>query len=182
MFRKVWNKMKREPLIPIGVLLTTACLVGAGRAMRANNQERVQTFFRLRVAAQGLTVMAIVAGGYYLQDERQKEREIWKLAQKIKEEEQRQKWIKELEARDAEDKAMMAQRKKKAEAAAKKESIVQQAEAAVEAKERGEKVGTDGKGVLSALGKWVGADASRDAPKKELKVEATHSKETTQSK
>lgn len=62
--------------------------------------------FRARVAAQAFTVVAMVAGGMYYQEDRHKQRELWKLEQQQAAEEKRIKWIKELEARDEEDKAL----------------------------------------------------------------------------
>lgn len=71
--------------------------------------------FRARVLAQGFTIAAIVAGGLYFGAERHKERELWKLKEEEKAEEKRQKWIRELEARDEEEKLLKARLDKRRE-------------------------------------------------------------------
>lgn len=84
--------------------------------MRKGDHNQVQRMFRARVIAQGFTVAAMVAGGLYFGAERHKERENWKLQEQEKAEEKRQKWIRELEARDDEErelKAMMNKRRDK---------------------------------------------------------------------
>lgn len=74
--------------------------------MRRGDHNQVQRMFRARVLAQAFTIVAIVAGGLYFGAERHKERELWKLKEEEKAEENRQKWIKELEARDDEEKEL----------------------------------------------------------------------------
>lgn len=64
--------------------------------------------FRARVAAQGFTVIAMVAGSMYYQKDREKSKELRELKEKRDAEEKRLKWIRELEVRDDEDKAMRA--------------------------------------------------------------------------
>lgn len=76
--------------------------------MRKGDHHQVQRMFRARVLAQGFTVAVMVAGGLYFGAERHKERELWKLQQEEKAEEKRQKWIRELEARDEEEKDLKA--------------------------------------------------------------------------
>lgn len=88
--------------------------------MRKGDHNQVQRMFRARVIAQGFTVAAMVAGGLYFGAERHKEREQWKLQEQERAEEKRQKWIRELEARDDEEKelkAMMNKRREKKKAA-----------------------------------------------------------------
>lgn len=91
--------------------------------MRRGDHNQVQRMFRARVLAQGFTVVAMVAGGLYFGAERHKERELWKLEEAQTAEEKRQRWIRELEARDEEDKAMRERldkrRKRAAENAAR---------------------------------------------------------------
>ncbi|EFX05771.1 mitochondrial hypoxia responsive domain containing protein [Grosmannia clavigera kw1407] len=103
---KITRKLKQEPLIPLGCLLTVAAFTNAYRAMRRGDHNQVQRMFRARIIAQGFTVAAMVAGGIYFGAERHKERELWKVQQSQKEEEKRQRWIGELEARDAEEKLL----------------------------------------------------------------------------
>jgi hypothetical protein len=112
--------MKKEPLIPIGMALTVAALYNATRSVRRGDHQGAQKFFRARVAAQGFTVLAMVFGGYYYQNDRHKERELWKLQRERDSEEQRQRWIRELEIRDEEEKALQARIEKRRERAAKR--------------------------------------------------------------
>lgn len=70
--------------------------------------------FRARVAAQGFTIIAMVAGSMYYNKDRQQSKELRKIKEETDAEEKRQKWIRELEARDDEDKAMRAMLEKKA--------------------------------------------------------------------
>ena len=116
--QRITRKLKREPLIPLGCVLTVAALANAYRAMRRGDHNQVQRMFRARILAQGFTLVAVVAGGMYLGRERRQERDVWKVDQARKDEEKRQKWIRELEARDDEDRAVQAvmERRKKAAA------------------------------------------------------------------
>lgn len=70
--------------------------------------------FRARVAAQGFTIIAMVAGSMYYNQDRVKSKELRKVKEETDAEEKRQKWIRELEARDEEDKAMRAMLEKRA--------------------------------------------------------------------
>jgi hypothetical protein len=99
----------------LGCLLTVAAFTNAYRAMRKGDHNQVQRMFRARVIAQGFTVAAMVAGGLYFGAERHKERENWKLQEQEKAEEKRQKWIRELEARDDEEKELKAMMNKRRE-------------------------------------------------------------------
>ncbi|KAK0724738.1 hypoxia induced protein conserved region-domain-containing protein [Lasiosphaeris hirsuta] len=141
-FQKVLRRIKEEPLVPIGCLLTVAAFTNAYRAMRRGDHNQVQRMFRARVAAQAFTVVAIVAGGMYYSADRNKQKELWKLEQQQDAEEKRQKWIKELEARDDEDKALQARLERRRQRAANRsagtgtESVAAQARTAFkEAKE-----------------------------------------------
>lgn len=115
------RKMKKEPLIPIGMALTVGALYNAARSVRRGDHKGAQKFFRARVAAQGFTVLAMVFGGYYYQADRHKERELWKLQRDRDSEEQRQRWIHELEVRDEEEKALQERMAKRRERAAKRD-------------------------------------------------------------
>lgn len=101
-------------------MLTVAAFVNAYRAMRRGNHEQVQRMFRARVAAQAFTVVAMVAGGMYYSADRHKQKELWKLQQEQEAEEKRQKWIKELEVRDEEDKAFKERLYKRRQRAAER--------------------------------------------------------------
>jgi len=64
-----WQKMKRKvkenPLVPIGMGLTTAALVLGLFNFSINNKRMQQVMMRARVVAQGGTVVALI-GGLYL--------------------------------------------------------------------------------------------------------------------
>ncbi|KAL2024842.1 hypothetical protein VTK56DRAFT_5663 [Thermocarpiscus australiensis] len=185
-FHKVLRRLKEEPLIPIGCALTITAFINAYRAMRRGDHHKVQRMFRARVAAQGFTVLAMVAGGMYYAEDRHKQRELWKLKKQQEAEEKRQKWIKELEARDEEEKALREKlerrRKRAAERAAAEtgtEGVAAQARAALkeakatkqeaaghETAEASSKAADNeqgpSSGVLSSLGSWFGG--SKKAP------------------
>lgn len=133
-------------------MLTVAAFVNAYRAMRRGNHEQVQRMFRARVAAQAFTVVAMVAGGMYYSADRHKQKELWKLQQEQEAEEKRQKWIKELEVRDEEDKALKERLDKRRHRAAERaaarggpEGIAAQAKGAFS-----EGAGADGDALVDA--------------------------------
>lgn len=107
-WEKLFRKIKEEPLIPLGCALTTAALIGASRSIRAGDRERTNRMFRARVYAQGFTIVAMVAGSMYWQSDRQKRREFDQVVIERKAKEKRDAWVRELEARDEEDKEMRA--------------------------------------------------------------------------
>ncbi|EJT80897.1 altered inheritance-mitochondria protein 31 [Gaeumannomyces tritici R3-111a-1] len=132
-FQKISRKLKQQPLVPLGCILTVAAFTNAYRAMRRGDHSRMNRMFRYRVAAQGFTVLAMVFGGIYFNDQRHKEREVWKQKQEDEAEEKRLKWIRELEVRDQEDRAAkenMEQRRQRAAAVGAKRGAQAQAGAA----------------------------------------------------
>lgn len=102
--------------------------------------------FRARVMAQGFTVVAMVAGSMYYSKDREKSAELRKLKEQRDAEEKRQKWIRELEARDEEERSMKERLKQKAAAAASAAEEKVKAEAA-------ESVAGTG-GILGRMGLW----------------------------
>lgn len=66
--------------------------------------------FRARIYAQGFTLVAMVAGSVYWQTDRQKRKEFDAVVAEKKAKEKNLLWIKELEARDQEDKEWKAAR------------------------------------------------------------------------
>ena len=66
--------------------------------------------FRARVYAQGFTVLAMVAGSVYWQTDRQKRKEFDKAVADRNAQEKREAWVRELEARDEEEKELRALR------------------------------------------------------------------------
>lgn len=120
--------------------------------------------FRARVAAQGFTVIAMVAGSMYYSKDREKSKELRKLKEEHDAEEKRQKWIRELEVRDEEDKAMKARLGRKWAAAG--------ADTAAEPvpSDEGKSEGTGG--VLGQMGLWSkGEKAAEEATKAETVTE-----------
>ncbi|CAG9988403.1 unnamed protein product [Clonostachys byssicola] len=106
---KVVRKIKEEPLVPLGIGLTVYAFVSAYRALRKGDSQQANRMFRARVLAQGFTVVAMVAGSMYYSKDRAQSAELRKLQEQRDAEEKRQKWIRELEVRDEEEKAFKAQ-------------------------------------------------------------------------
>jgi hypothetical protein len=180
------RRFKEEPLVPIGCILTVAAFTNAWRASRKGDHRKVQRMFRARVAAQAFTIVAIVAGGMYYSEDREKKKELVKLKKQQEAEEKRQKWIRELEVRDEEDRAFQEMLEKKRKRAAERtagtetgtDGVAAQARAALraakeakaakeagaaageEANPPGQSADTEGKPssstVLGSLGGWYG--------------------------
>lgn len=137
----------------IGTALTVFAFVSSYRALRRGDSTTANRMFRARVAAQGFTVLAMVAGGMYYSKDRQVSQEIRKLKEQKEKEEKRQRWIRELEIRDAEEKAlraMLQERKAKVDAARAATTA-----ASADAGDEGQKEESNeegGSGVLGALG------------------------------
>ncbi|TWU76188.1 Respiratory supercomplex factor 1, mitochondrial [Metarhizium rileyi] len=142
--QKVVRKLKEEPLVPLGIGLTVFAFVNAYRALRRGDSRQANRMFRARVAAQGFTVIAMVAGSMYYSQDRQKTKELQKLKEERDAEEKRQKWIRELEARDDEEKRIRASLEHK------RRQKLDAASAAAGAGEEG--TGTDG--LLGKMGLW----------------------------
>ncbi|PWZ02998.1 hypothetical protein BCV70DRAFT_197235 [Testicularia cyperi] len=62
---KFFRKMKEQPLVPIGSLLTMGALIVASNHLRSGNREQFNRALRWRVGFQGLTVVAALAGSFY---------------------------------------------------------------------------------------------------------------------
>ncbi|KAI9032605.1 hypoxia induced protein conserved region-domain-containing protein [Phycomyces nitens] len=64
-----WDRMKRkareEPLVPAGVAVTCFALIAATVGVKTGNKAYANNMFRLRVAAQGFTVVAMLGGSLY---------------------------------------------------------------------------------------------------------------------
>ncbi|KAI1421501.1 mitochondrial hypoxia responsive domain-containing protein [Xylaria sp. FL1777] len=127
-FQRVSRKLREEPLIPLGTILTCAALYNAWRAMRRGDHASVQRMFRARIGAQAFTVLAMVAGGAYYGADREKRKELIKLEAQKRAEERNQKWLHELEVRDQEDKELQAAIKRKRERLEKKRTQEQESE------------------------------------------------------
>jgi hypothetical protein len=79
-------------------------LFGASRSIRAGDHNRTNRMFRARIYAQGFTLVAMIAGSVYWQTDRQKRKEFDKVVEERKAREKNEAWIRELEARDEEEK------------------------------------------------------------------------------
>ncbi|KAF6234805.1 hypothetical protein HO173_007025 [Letharia columbiana] len=102
-WQKFTRRLKEEPLIPFGVAVTCWALYNASRSIRQGNGARTNQFFRYRLYAQSFTLVAMLGGSYYYNADRLKRKEYTDLAKKRKSQEKRDAWIRELEARDQED-------------------------------------------------------------------------------
>ncbi|TFB07633.1 Respiratory supercomplex factor 1 [Trichoderma ghanense] len=169
--QKVKRKLKEEPLVPLGIGLTVLAFVNAYRALRKGDSRQANRMFRARVAAQGFTVIAMVAGSMYYSKDREKTKELRKLKEERDAEEKRQRWIHELEIRDEEEKQMRAAIQKR------QSGLAGRADPAASAAE-GQ---TEGKGgVLGKMGLWAKGEkaaaaeaeaAGEVAPEKKVKKE-----------
>jgi hypothetical protein len=65
-------------------------------------------FFRRRLYAQAFTIAALVVGNLYWQKDRVKRKEYEKLVEEKERQEKRDRWLRELEMRDQEEKAFKA--------------------------------------------------------------------------
>ena len=139
--QKLFRKIRQEPLIPMGCLATCYALYQASKSIRHGNPVRTNKMFRARIYAQGFTLVAIVAGSIFYKDERMKRKVFEGKIEEKKQTEKREKWLKELEARDREDTAWREQIEKPyrdAEAAANnaKEAVKKAASQTKEAVEK----------------------------------------------
>lgn len=147
----------------IGIGLTVLAFVNAYRALRKGDSRQANKMFRARIAAQGFTVVAMVAGSMYYSKDREKTKELRKLKDERDAEEKRQKWIRELEARDEEDKAMRA--------------LIQKKQSGLSTPSGEETQGTGG--VLGKMGLWPkGEKAAAEAAKAEAAAESASEKKS----
>lgn len=102
--QKLWRKIRQEPLIPVGCAATCYALYMATRSIRAGDHHQTNRMFRARIYAQGFTLLALVAGSIFYKDERVRRKQFDTAVEERKNAEKRDKWIRELEARDQEDK------------------------------------------------------------------------------
>jgi hypothetical protein len=69
--------------------------------------------FRARIYAQGFTLVAMVVGSMYWKTDRQKRKEFDAVVAERKAKEKNEAWIRELEARDQEDREIRAERERR---------------------------------------------------------------------
>ncbi|RSM00332.1 Respiratory supercomplex factor 1, mitochondrial [Fusarium oligoseptatum] len=155
--QKVFRKIKEEPLIPLGIGLTSLAFVNAYRALRRGDSKQANRMFRARVAAQGFTVIAMLAGSMYYQKDREKSKELRQLKEQRDAEEKRLKWIRELEVRDEEEKLMKArleERRYLAQARRAEEAEAAAAATATTTEEKPEATSGGTGGILGRIGLW----------------------------
>ncbi|KAG9516424.1 hypothetical protein E4T50_12222 [Aureobasidium sp. EXF-12298] len=128
-----WQKLRRriveEPLIPLGCGLTVWALYEATKSMRSGDHAKTNRMFRRRIYAQGFTLLAMVAGSAYWEKDRNKRKEYNDLLDEKKKKDKRDAWIRELEARDDEEKEIAAMKKRLAEARGAERKRLSEAEA-----------------------------------------------------
>ncbi|KAM0441181.1 hypothetical protein ACHAPT_000487 [Fusarium lateritium] len=164
--QKVFRKIKEEPLIPLGIGLTSLAFVNAYRALRRGDSKQANRMFRARVAAQGFTVIAMLAGSMYYQKDREKSKELRQLQEQRDAEEKRLRWIRELEARDDEEKAMRArleQRRQQVVAQRAEEAAAAAATATTEEKPEATSGGNGG--ILGRIGLWPQGEKKEEEKK-----------------
>lgn len=108
-------------MVPLGTLLTCGALALSARATKKGDFRQANRMFKWRVALQGLTIIALVGGSWYLGlDEKwKKDRE----AEIRKKAEIREKmWIEELERIDQEARERQERSRRLREAKAKMEA------------------------------------------------------------
>ncbi|KAI9770351.1 MAG: Respiratory supercomplex factor 1, mitochondrial [Geoglossum umbratile] len=116
-WQKLSRRLKEEPLIPLGCVLTCYALYRASTSIRRGDHNTANRMFRARIYAQGFTLLALVAGSFYYGKEREKRKEFEGLLAEKKALEKREAWIRELEARDQEEKELKEKRKRERAAA-----------------------------------------------------------------
>ncbi|GAB5030111.1 hig1 domain family member 2a-like [Nannochloropsis oceanica] len=62
---RLWDKTKKDPLIPIGCTATLGCLSAGLYAFKSGEKHLSQKMMRARVVAQGFTVAVLMAGAFY---------------------------------------------------------------------------------------------------------------------
>lgn len=173
--QKFTRRLREEPLIPLGVGVTCWAFYNAARAIRTGNGSRTNQFFRYRLYAQSFTLVAMLGGSFYYNADRLKRKEYTDLVKRRKDQEKRDKWIRELEARDQEDKEW---REKLGRARDfQREELEREA---IEEKKRREGRSDDGRGVIGALkGKMKdvkNAEAKNEAAELEQRKELVKEK------
>ncbi|KAL6716710.1 Respiratory supercomplex factor 1, mitochondrial [Lecanora helva] len=103
-WQKFTRRLREEPLIPLGVGLTIWAFLNAAKSIRKGTSTKTNQFFRYRLYAQSFTLVAMLGGSYYYNADRLRRKEYTDLVKKREAQEKREKWIRELEARDLEDK------------------------------------------------------------------------------
>ncbi|KAL8829356.1 MAG: hypothetical protein Q9170_006197, partial [Blastenia crenularia] len=101
--QKLGRRLKEEPLIPIGCAVTVWALMGATKSIRRGDSYKAQQMFRMRLYGQAFTIVAMLAGSFYYNSDRILRKQYHELKEAQKKVEKRDAWIRELEARDKEE-------------------------------------------------------------------------------
>lgn len=101
-----------------GCAATSYALFRAYRSGKAKDSIEMNRMFRARIYAQFFTLVAVVAGGMYYKTDRKQRREFEKKVEERKAQEKRDAWLRELEAREREDKGWRERNEAAAAAAA----------------------------------------------------------------
>ena len=88
----------------IGCAVTCWALWGATKSIRSGDSYTAQKMFRMRLYGQFFTIVAMVAGSFYYNSDRILRKEYDGILKERKATEKRNAWIRELEARDKEEK------------------------------------------------------------------------------
>ena len=130
--------------------------------MRKGDGARTNQLFRYRLYAQAFTIVTMLGGSWYYNADRLKRKDFTDLISKKKAQEKKEAWIRELEARDAEDKEWRAKMGRVRDM--KREEAENEA---LEEKRRRDGKSDDGRGIIETVeGKL------KDAKKTELAREA----------
>lgn len=102
--------------------------------MRSGDKHKTNRMFRRRIYAQGFTILAMFAGSIYWESDRSKRKQYDGLVDEKKKKEKHDAWIRELEARDEEEKELRKLRDKVVRGqAAEKKRLVEGEKRAAEA-------------------------------------------------
>ena len=112
---KLTRRLKEEPLIPLGLAATCYALYGATRSIRKGDKTQTNRFFRARVYAQAFTLLCLCVGSVYWKEDRDKRKYYQGLLGEKRAQEKRDAWIRELEARDEEEKLEREKKRKRRE-------------------------------------------------------------------
>ena len=134
--------------------------------MKTGNGALTNQYFRYRCYAQSFTLVAMVGGSFYYNADRLKRKEYIDLMTKRKAQEKKDKWLRELEARDQEDKDWRDKLGKVSDFQREERE-----EAEVEEKKRQEGKSNNGRRVIAALKGKMKDQEDEEAKKEAAELE-----------